>query len=561
MWYLACGLVVAGAVGMRAWVHMGFEIPRTVDAAYYPVQARWLIEEGRLMLRDLPLKFALDAALARVLMALGLGTDAAVLQASRWLDILVPPLAAVPVFVLARRWSRRGWAAVAGGLAGGMVAVLQAPALRMTAEFEKNALGLVWMAALSCSLHGAMRRGGAVRWLSCLAWLMLAALTHVGVAGACVVLGIASFAAWRLWERRPVVRVLGASVGIAVVSAGVVLGAMRLADPGRAVELAQAPSKLLRSDARPGPGGPAMPRTPPGWRPPGGRGGPGGPGGRFGGPDGWSALWPMVIGCASAVMGIVALVVRRKSVQSSDAAVVIGASITALVLALPLLGAETSQRLMLMAPLPAAVVIAWILAGSRRLPALTTVASVCVVGLCVGPLAVGRHGPPMPTLSHEELRELESLRGEVPPGRRTLVMARHGLEFWAAYFLHTPARNGEIPGDAAARYDNVFVLREKREALGPPRMRVAVHASGAGAEDDEWIEFHGGPPRVESDDLEEGPGGGLGFPPGPDGFPGLPPGVPPGGRGGPMGPTPLPDNAELVSEGEYFLLYRVPMER
>lgn len=269
----------------------------------------------------------------------------------------------------------------------------------------------------------------------------------------------------------------------------------------------------------------------------------------------------MVIGCASAVMGIVALVVRRKSVRSSDAAVVVGASVTTLVLALPLLGAETSQRLMLMAPLPAAVVIAWILAGSRRFPALTTVFSVCMVGLCVGPLALGRHGPPMPTLSHEQLRELESLRDEVPPGRRTLVMARHGLEFWAAYFLHTPARNGEIPGDAAARYDNVFVLREKREALGPPRLSVAGPASGAVTEDDEWIEFHGGPPRMESQGVEEDPGGGVGFPLRPDGFPGPPPGGPPGGRGGPMGPTPLPDNAELVSEGEYFLLYRVPMQR
>ena len=62
----------------------------------------------------------------------------------------------------------------------------------------------------------------------------------------------------------------------------------------------------------------------------------------------------------------------------------------------------------------------------------------------------------IPDGSDEELIAMRALIGDPD---KTLVVARHGLQWWAGHFLHTPVRN-TLPDDAFTKYDRVLQLVE-----------------------------------------------------------------------------------------------------
>lgn len=57
------------------------------------------------------------------------------------------------------------------------------------------------------------------------------------------------------------------------------------------------------------------------------------------------------------------------------------------------------------------------------------------------------------------------MRSLIAAPARTLIVARHGLQWWAGHYLHTPVRN-TIPEDAFAKYERVIRLVEVR-GMGP----------------------------------------------------------------------------------------------
>ena len=52
-----------------------------------------------------------------------------------------------------------------------------------------------------------------------------------------------------------------------------------------------------------------------------------------------------------------------------------------------------------------------------------------------------------------------------------IVIARHGLQWWAGYFLKVPVREEHATQEQLAKYDRVYVLSEKKGGMdrgGPP---------------------------------------------------------------------------------------------
>ena len=225
-----------------------------------------------------------------------------------------------------------------------------------------------------------------------------------------------------------------------------------------------------------------------------------------------------------------------RSLVAGDRALGIGLAVCAMLLACPLLSAEYANRLSLMAFVPASLAAVFVLAPLARSPRaqwLGLAGAVATLAFAVLPVArelgeargeqPGRggggsmggnmggnmgglvKGPVIPDGSDEELIAMRALIGDPD---KTLVVARHGLQWWAGHFLHTPVRN-TLPDDAYTRYDRVLQLVEVGGRGGPRGF--------------------GGP---------DGPGGmgGMGGPGGPDGFDG--PGGPPdfGAPDRPQGP-------------------------
>lgn len=310
--------------------------------------------------------------------------------------------------------------------------------------------------------------------------------------------------------------------------------------------------------------------------------GPGGnPAAGPGFPGGWPERGTPLLAYAAALAAMLKLSVDRRSLTAADRAVVLACAITAMALACPLISGEYRQRLLLMSPVPAAIACAFVLArlsinttGGRAWR--TAVPSAIVGMLCLVSLAHGFRTPHPPILTPESLAELKELRGEIDDPARTLVVARHGLEWWAAHALNTPVRMGRVPEDAFEKYERVLIVQDVRPPMGPRREGRGGGPGGFGpppmgdAGPDDGGDA-GGMPRLPAG-ADWGPDDDVRMPPprrmrDPDGGPG-PRRGPLGGRGpgpgggGPGGPGMMsirvPPGSRLIHEGEWYRVFEVP---
>jgi hypothetical protein len=66
-------------------------------------------------------------------------------------------------------------------------------------------------------------------------------------------------------------------------------------------------------------------------------------------------------------------------------------------------------------------------------------------------------------------QEFLSLRALITEPATTVVIARHGLQWWAGYFMKVPVREERVSPEALAKYTRVLRLEQKQTRGGPPR--------------------------------------------------------------------------------------------
>jgi len=523
--WVALAAVIAAGAAARAWLLWSTSLIPGMNGGYYLIQSRALLEHGTLGIPDLPLTFLVQASFAKLLqLATVRSSEDCIFLSVRLCDAALPPLAAVPVFLLGRTWCARAGRGVWPAVAAAALVALGMPALSMVGDFEKNSLGMVWLAALVVALHGWMARRSRGRAAAVVAFLGLCGLTHIGVFGAALTLTALTWGAdLALLPGKDGLKTLH-DIGVATVAgaamvalvAGIVLWKF---DPARIQRLAGAlssPLEFLQTgghNAGPGhdPGAFAPPRGAAGrLRPP-----PGMPGfadrRRMGPPGGGMhpgdlSSWPFFLAAAGA---LVLPLRRRRQMPDADRAVTIGCAVTLMILTGPWVGGDVRMRLQLIAMIPAAFAAAYVLAnlpGRWTAPACSA-ALVALVAATSAPL-VKRGGHP--AISADALAELRALARYVAQPDRTLVVARHGLEWWTAWTLHTRVAQARAVRAADwSKYGAVYFIREK-----------------------------GGDMRGANRPEGNGPMGG-------------PVGAPP------MMGAAIPDGAEILHDGVHFTLARV----
>jgi len=76
------------------------------DGPYYPLQVRSMLEHFKLALPDMPLLFMIEAGLAKILILWDYASPAeCVITACKFIDAILPPLAAIPVFLIAKEFT------------------------------------------------------------------------------------------------------------------------------------------------------------------------------------------------------------------------------------------------------------------------------------------------------------------------------------------------------------------------------------------------------------------------------------------------------------------------
>jgi hypothetical protein len=498
-------LLVVLTVGwtLRAFYTLVPEMIVGLNGGYYPVQVRSLIQKGVLAFNDFPLLFYVQAGIARLL-ALTVPLNQAVFFATRLSDTIIPVLLAIPVFLFVHTFNRskRSGLFVAGIIMlVGLIAVNNVMILHMAGDFQKNAAGLpLFLMYAYCAYRFLEDRSR--RWaISAGVFFCLACMTHIGVAALTICFTILLMLAGLFLgiERKRIV------VGMAVI--GIVLamslGVLYAYDSRRVIRLCSivfTPGKLFghphmhHSGGPGGPGGtdnsripggpagsgsrvrPAGPGSLDGSGDPGNFAGPSGSGG-FGDPGGRSApgnpvgvtgpwkpggrmmhvMFPLlVISNIVGILGVIIVVAFRTSMNKPTKALLWAASLTVLVFSSPLFNFDYSNRLTLMAFVPGLVPIAylgirWRWSWIMLLPATCIIMVVSVMSVKQGPRMMFKPA------AYQELTEYT----ETLPAGNTMILARHGLEWWTAWALNVKVSSKlSAVMESWDEYDTVLYIEE-----------------------------------------------------------------------------------------------------
>lgn len=445
----SCGdLCVVLALGMaaRAWILFTTPLVPGINGAYYLIQARALLEKGSLAVPDFPLTFFWHAFLARTLQFLaGAPLETAILWATKLTDAIVPPLAAIPVYLLIRNWTgdqdgRQRW--IASGAAA--VIAFGAPVLSMIGDFQKNSLALVFLAGFIY----AWRHSDA----AALGLLALIGLTHVGVFGGALVLGSAIVLA-RLLIRGAVpwrqTALFGAAAIVFVLATVAVAWRFDPARVQRLVRTVSDPAQFLSSENL------AFPMH---------------------GPPLALRFVPFALFGGLAFLAIRKAWQRRRQTPE-DSACVMGCAATAMALTGPWFSFDTAMRLTLIAVIPAVIAFAYVLIHVRRRWVWAVAGSVALL-LLAGPAIPLILRGIRPSIDAGAFAELQSARDALqfqpPESHRTLVVARHGVEWWSAWVLHTHiAQPQALRVEDWQRFERVLFLETKDQPPGPRGPRGA----------------------------------------------------------------------------------------
>jgi len=533
VWIIAtiAAVVIIGSI--RLFTDFKNPYPVGVDAGSYAVQVRSILETGRLWQPDLPLAYYLFALIGAICRMFGMDSSHAALLGSRLGDGILPSLAAIPMMAAAHRWSMARVEGMVAGASLSVFALLSPGPMRMISDFQKQAVGLVWLSAIFWAIGLFVVDRNVRSGMILGAFVLLAALTHIGIAGASVIaLTICAIALAIFGSEIPAPRRVAAATGILLGGVALVI-AVNVAAPNKAGQLGRGLTKLtgeptfltvftqtrgisfqpenpLRQATMHPADTPsrglalAPPGSPADWffgddRPPNekmspppevsGRVGvpPMVPGGLSaapprGGPRGVNDL----VASAQLTIGasLLALVIGMFAWRTSGLdtrIVLVGSATTALALSCPLIAMEQYSRLVIMSSVPAA----WALltaVTSTRSASIPMILSPVAAGLAIYSQVASGSQPPMDAMSDVKLAQLRSLKSKLPKSGSTVIVARHGLEFWVTYALRVRSTKSDLPS-LRDSFQHVLRLEEapggSSGGIGASRPGTLIGSTGA----------------------------------------------------------------------------------
>ena len=389
-----------------------------------------------------PLIFWFDFLVARFVQAItGASFESACMASSRIVDCMFHPWVAFPVVMLGYRWSDGKRDALLGCAAGALMAVMSPPVMRMAGDFQKNSLGMLWVALFIWAIYEALRlRKHVAPWFFVGVCFVLSALTHMGAFGVtCVLLVTTLFSFCVLTGTMRLTRTNAIVLAACAAFVSVMMVVMYSIQPGWTVRLLRLPLRAMTLlDFRVSP---------------------------------LALLWAVIV---YSVMWIVLRRIwkARESLDPSTGSVVIGCMMTIIVLVIPIFDAVWLVRFQLMLPVPLAVLFAFWISRHAKNGTLTwqskSLGIVAALLAVISPLFM--QGP---VITAAILSDLSQFEDEIEDPQRTMILAPHGVEYWVGYALGTHVKAGSVPRNTDP-YEKIILLEpnegfDRQRRPEPPR--------------------------------------------------------------------------------------------
>ena len=426
--------LVSAAVRLK--INYGTEYIGGGNGAFYLVLVRNILEKGDLVYKEFPLIFWLEAGLAYIPLKLGLmNMNAAIDFSSRMFDSIIPAISILPAYLLTKKLLGENVKPLAAVIIAS-TSVLYISFYTLVSDFQKNALGLLWLFSLLYWLLRLHEEKSLKNIFLAALFLFLTAVTHYG----CIAVAIAIVAVDLLikyalkfsWKK------LAIGFCIIIIVNILIYAIVYFVSPWRAESLLEAPMKLFKN--------PVLffilkkePVVSP------------------------IDLVTIVLVNAVALISLYQFIRKFKSQNEKHRGFVLTMILISLFLSSPFLGFEIAQRLFFISYLTALPLIAFVYKELDSVSLRKAVMGFLSLVLAVSTLlSFGR--PNYSNMNKTLYTEMTKLKNVLPEEDKTLIVARHGMEFWSSWIFRNMAVRQEALGESYWRwYNKVYFLIQKKD--------------------------------------------------------------------------------------------------
>ncbi|OGU68002.1 MAG: hypothetical protein A2X62_02155 [Stygiobacter sp. GWC2_38_9] len=424
------------SVAVRLKINYSTEYIGGGNGAYYLVLVRNLLEKGSLVYGEFPLLFWLEAAIAYIPIKLGLmNMNAAIDFSSRMFDSIIPTLSILPAYLLTKK--------LLGDKANHPQTIIIASAsvlyiafFTLVSDFQKNALGLLWLFSLLYWILKVHEEKSLKNICFAALFLFLTAVTHYGcIAVAIAIVAIDLLIKYALkfsWKK------LTKGLSIAVIVNIVVYIVVYLVNPWRAQTLIEAPLKIFDDPVLI-----FILKREPVISP--------------------IDLITIILVNSIALISFYKFIRKFKSLDQKHRGFVLTMISTSLFLSSPFLGLEVAQRLYFISYVVALPLLAFIYIDLNSDYLRKTMIGILSLVLLVSTL-LSFARPNYSNMNRTLYAEMTKLKNILPEEEKTLIVARHGLEFWSSWIFRNMAVRQEELGESYWRwYNKVYFLIQKKD--------------------------------------------------------------------------------------------------
>lgn len=173
------------------------------DGPYLPVQVKNMFEHYRLAFSDMPLLFTLCTIFAKLLFLLHIGTEnECILLSVRFIDAFLPPLSAIPVFLIANELKKENIKSKFSNYLMVAFAILSfTPLFIFSYQLQKNGLAIIWVFLYLYYTLKIIKYKNRKYVFKAIAVIILCALTHFGSFGLLIFLSFLIFLFWLIYQK------------------------------------------------------------------------------------------------------------------------------------------------------------------------------------------------------------------------------------------------------------------------------------------------------------------------------------------------------------------------
>lgn len=411
--YIFLGLVSAG---FRFWINFSQELIPGVNGGYYPMQVRSILENGHLGFSDMPLLFYLNAAIIKFMSLIGFQiSDTLILNVVKIVDSISLPLLLFPLYRILRfiNPSKILQISILS------FSVLSLSPLILVADLQKNALAIFFVFCFLSYNFSFLESRKRIEVILYGIFLILTGLTHFGT----FIFGLFFFLVIVLctYKRKAIFPMM------AIVAVG--LGILFLTDTSRFNRLINFWNLIFEK--------PALLS------------------GTLSPPDFVLISFSIVL----TIMGLITMKSKGVLLTNAQKSISIGSIVCLLAFSFPLLDTEYFRRLSLFLFIPQVLLIIQLSSVSSQ-GQLKSITSVLLLLTFLSILAVAGQ-PKEPVIDKAAYEDLKKMQPLIEKPDETIVIARHGLEWWTAWALKTKVgQDKAMEGELYVKYRNIIILNQ-----------------------------------------------------------------------------------------------------